>query len=49
MKPHWNGQDYAAMERKPMAFTPDDLDLIRLGLDRLKGRIANSSSPAASK
>ena len=49
MKAHWNGQDYGEMERKPLAFTSDDLDLIRLGLDRLKGRIPSSNSSAASR
>ncbi|MBS1857749.1 MAG: hypothetical protein JST11_20435 [Acidobacteria bacterium] len=32
MKAHWTGRDYDAMERKPLTFTLEDVELIRLGL-----------------
>jgi hypothetical protein len=31
MKATWNGSDYSAMTWKPLAFTPEDIDLIRRG------------------
>ena len=38
MKAHWSGQDYDAMDRHVLQFTPADLDLIRLGLASLKSQ-----------
>jgi hypothetical protein len=32
MKTNWNGRDYDAMEKKPLEFTHDDIDLIVWGL-----------------
>ena len=32
MKTNWNGRDYEAMEKKPLEFTHDDIDLIVWGL-----------------
>jgi len=46
MKAHWNGQDYDAMEKKPLEFTSLDLDLIKDGLNRLKARNAGTSPEA---
>ena len=40
MKAHWNGQDYDAMEKKPLEFTPDDVDLIVRGLTARKAQAA---------
>jgi hypothetical protein len=40
MKAHWNGQDYAAMARKPLEFTPDNVELIVKGLTLRKSRNA---------
>jgi hypothetical protein len=38
MKAHWNGTDYAAMKRKPLEFTPDDVDMIIKGLNTWKSQ-----------
>lgn len=43
MKAHWNGQDYDAMEKKPLEFTSIDKDLIADGLNLRKARNAGSS------
>jgi len=32
MKAHWNDQDYFQMQRKPLAFAQEDVDLIYVGL-----------------
>ena len=32
MKAAWDGSDYPAMRWKPLAFTPEDIDLIHRGL-----------------
>ena len=40
MKAHWNGRDYAAMNVKPLEFTPDDVDMIVKGLNAWKSQIA---------
>jgi hypothetical protein len=46
MKAHWNGQDYDAMERKPLEFTSLDVEMIRDGLNLRKARNADSSPEA---
>jgi hypothetical protein len=38
MKARWNGEDFDAMEKRPLEFTPDDIDWIVSGLSALKGR-----------
>ena len=38
MKAHWNGKDFDRMEKKPLEFTPDDIDLIVSGLSALKAQ-----------
>jgi len=43
MKAHWNGQDYDAMEKKPLEFTSVDVDLIKNGLNLRKARNAGAS------
>ena len=43
MKAHWNGQDYDAMERKPLEFTSLDVEMIRDGLNLRKARNAGAS------
>ncbi len=43
MKARWDDADFAAMESAPLAFTDDDIDLIRAGLARRK----NAFGPAA--
>jgi tetratricopeptide (TPR) repeat protein len=47
MKAHWNGQDYDAMERKPLEFTSLDVDLIKDGLNLRKARSTGSTVVAA--
>ena len=37
MKARWTPEDYCEMEWKPLEFTPEDIILIRLGLDVLRG------------
>ena len=46
MKAHWNGQDYDAMEKKPLEFTSLDVEMIREGLNLRKARNADSSPEA---
>jgi len=46
MKAHWNGQDYDAMQRKPLEFTSMDVDLIREGLNMRRARSVGSSREA---
>lgn len=46
MKAQWNGQDYDAMQRKPLEFTRVDIEMIRDGLNLRKAPNAGSS-PAA--
>jgi hypothetical protein len=43
MKAHWNGQDYDAMEKKPLEFTSLNLEMIRDGLNLRKARNAGAS------
>lgn len=35
MKAHWTQSDYVEMSRRPLPFTPQDVELIRQGLDTL--------------
>jgi hypothetical protein len=46
MKAHLNGEDIGAMERGPLEFTPDDIDLIVSGLRALKAQAAGATAPA---
>ena len=46
MKAHWNGQDYDAMEKKPLEFTSLDVELIKDGLNLRRARNASSSPEA---
>jgi hypothetical protein len=46
MKAHWNGQDYDAMERKPLEFTALDVEMIKDGLDMWRAK-NSSSAPEA--
>jgi hypothetical protein len=46
MKAHWNGQDYDAMEKKPLEFTSLDVELIKDGLNLRRARSAGSSPEA---
>ncbi len=38
MKAHWTPADYDSMLCHPLSFTPEDAELIRLGLEHLRGR-----------
>src|SRR5260370_28543152 len=40
MKAHWEEADYRAMRRNPLPFTPDDIELIRMGLEKRANRQA---------
>jgi len=40
MKAQWNETDYAEMKKKPLEFTPNDLDLIVKGVAAWKSQIA---------
>jgi len=42
MKAQWNGQDYDAMEKKPLEFTSFDVNLIQNGLNARIARNSNS-------
>ncbi len=39
MKAHWNAEDYYEMRWKPLTFTSQDIDLIRLGMQVLNARV----------
>jgi len=41
MKAHWSAEDYFEMRWKPLAFTPEDIELLRLGMQVLRARPAN--------
>lgn len=43
MKAHWNSEDYYDMRWKPLTFTQQDIDLIRLGMRVLNSRIGHHS------
>lgn len=43
MKAQWSEEDLYAMQKKPLEFTPDDVDRIVRGLTAWKSRIAASS------
>jgi hypothetical protein len=45
MKAHWSTDDYYDMRWKPLAFTPEDIELIRLGMQVLRSRVANHAEP----
>ena len=47
MKAHWTEHDFEVMEKKRLRFTPDDIDLIVLGLASLKARTAAHISGGA--
>jgi hypothetical protein len=44
MKAHWNETDYAAMKKKPLEFTPNDVDLIVKGLNAWRSQTAPERS-----
>lgn len=46
MKARWDGLDFDAMQKKPLEFTPDDVDLIVRGLAGRKSQIAASTRRA---
>jgi hypothetical protein len=43
MKANWDGGDYSAMSWKPLAFAPEDIDLIHNGLGRRAAQTARPS------
>ncbi|HJZ95051.1 MAG TPA: hypothetical protein VKE70_01005 [Candidatus Solibacter sp.] len=43
MKPRWDQDDYLEMARTPLPFTPNDVDLIRLGCER-ENRVPNGDA-----
>jgi len=43
MKPHWDRNDYMAMEKKPLPFTEKDVDLIHRGLAVRAGALVASA------
>jgi hypothetical protein len=45
MKAHWSSEDYYEMRWKPLAFTQQDVDLMRLGLKLLQSRVDRSGEP----
>jgi hypothetical protein len=45
MKAHWDVHDFLQMAQNSLPFTPEDIDLIQLGLRRLAGR-TGSVAPA---
>jgi hypothetical protein len=45
MKAHWTSEDYYDMRWKPLAFTPEDVQLIRLGIQVLRSRPENHLAP----
>jgi hypothetical protein len=46
MKAHWDERDYFLMKRKPLAFAPEDLDLIYRGLTaRARGAMVARNVP----
>ena len=47
MKARWDDADFAAMESAPLAFTADDVDLIRAGLARRRNASALTTLSAA--
>jgi hypothetical protein len=43
MKARWTSDDYYDMRWKPLEFTPEDVELIRLGMQVLRSRIENQA------
>jgi hypothetical protein len=41
MKAHWTPEDYYDMRWKPLTFAPEDIELIRLGMQVLRSRTEN--------
>jgi hypothetical protein len=41
MKAHWSSEDYYEMRWKPLPFTPEDIELLRLGMRVLRARPGN--------
>jgi hypothetical protein len=46
MKARWNGQDYDAMQQKPLEFTSFDVTLIQNGLNARKAQTPTFSTVA---
>jgi hypothetical protein len=46
MKARWTAEDYYDMRWKPLAFTPEDIELIHLGMQVLRSRAENHLDPA---
>jgi hypothetical protein len=44
MKAWWSPKDYEQMERAPLAFTADDIDLIQLGLAKRAAKASNANA-----
>jgi hypothetical protein len=42
MKARWGAQDFVLMERHPLRFAPEDIELIQFGLARRAGSLLNS-------
>jgi len=45
MKAHWTAEDYYEMRWKPLTFTPEDVELLRLGMQVLQSRAGNLVEP----
>ncbi len=43
MKARWTADDYCEMRWKPLTFTPEDIQLIHLGMQMLRSRTANQA------
>jgi len=46
MKAHWNTNDYCEMRWRPLTFTSQDIDLIRLGMQVLRERMDHRDGAA---
>jgi hypothetical protein len=49
MKSHWTTDDYYGMRWKPLEFTTEDVELIRLGMRALQSRAGGHSTAAAAQ
>jgi hypothetical protein len=47
MKARWTNEDYYEMRWKPLTFTPEDIELLRLGMKVLRARTDNHLGPTA--
>jgi hypothetical protein len=46
MKAHWTSEDYYDMRWKPLTFTPEDIELLRLGVQVLRSRMQDQLEPS---